>query len=43
MATVKPDPSNGGTALTAPPRPSPADPALVYAVRPPLFFLAKYR
>ena len=43
MATVKPDPSNGGTALTRTVAPSPADPALVCAVRPPLFFLAKYR
>ena len=28
MATVKPGPSNGSTALTRTPRPPPADPAL---------------
>jgi len=45
MATVKPGPSNGSTALTRTPRPPPADPLLSAARRlaPPLFCLAKYR
>jgi hypothetical protein len=46
MATVKPGPSNGSTALTRTAAAPPADPALVSAARrlaPPLFCLAKYR